>query len=49
MKPKQYEELGKGLINLANMIGGLSIINGIFGTNHINPITIFLIEKIKAH
>ena len=43
MTPKQYEELGKGLINLANMIGGLSIINGIFGTNHISPITIPLI------
>ncbi len=43
MKPKQYEELGKGLINLANMIGGLSIINGIFGTNHINPIIVILV------
>jgi len=43
MTPKQYEELGKGLINLANMIGGLSIINGIFGINHINPVIIPLV------
>jgi len=43
MKPKQYEELGKGLINLANMIGGLSVINGLFGTNHINPVIIPLV------
>ena len=43
MTPKQYEELGKGIINLANMIGGLSIINGIFGINHINPIIIPLV------
>jgi len=46
MKSKQYEELGKGLINLANIIGGLSVINGIFGVNHINPSIIPLIAYI---
>ena len=46
MKQKQYEELGKGLINLANIIGGLSVINGIFGANHINPSIIPLIAYI---
>ena len=34
MKQKQYEELGKGLINLGNLVGGFSIINGLFGNNH---------------
>jgi len=34
MKQKQYEELGKGLINLGNLVGGLSIINGLFGKTH---------------
>ena len=46
MKPKQYEELGKGLINLANILGGLSIINGIFGVNHINPVIIPIVAYI---
>jgi hypothetical protein len=43
MSPKQCEEFGKGLINLANVIGGLSIINGIFGTNHTSPVIIPLV------
>jgi len=33
---KYYEEIGKGLINLANLIGGLSIINGIFGNKNLS-------------
>ena len=46
LKPKQYEELGKGFINLANIIGGLSVINGIFGVNKIEPLIIPLVGYI---
>ena len=46
MNKRQYEELGKGFINLANMIGGLSVVNGIFGINHINPAIIPLVAYI---
>ena len=40
---KHYEEIGKGLINLANLIGGLSIINGLFGEKHLSIPEIMLI------
>ena len=48
MKQKQYEELGKGLINLGNLVGGFSIINGLFGKNHNLElgISVFLIMYI---
>jgi len=48
MKPKQYEEFGKGLINLGNLVGGLSIINGLFGKTHNLDVgvSIFLIVYI---
>jgi len=32
---KYYEKIGKGFINLANLIGGLSIINGLFGNKNL--------------
>ena len=46
MKSKQYEEVGKGFINLANIIGGLSIINGIFGIKQTSPAIIPLVAYI---
>ena len=48
MTKKQYEELGKGLINLANLIGGLSFINAMFGQKHNLPVgtLIFLLSYI---
>ena len=48
MTNKQFEELGKGSINLGNLIGGFSIINGIFGT-HLNipkEVAVFLLPYI---
>ena len=42
MNSKQYEELGKGFINLANLIGGLSFINGMFGNGHNLPIGVMI-------
>ena len=41
MSSKQYEEFGKGLINLGNGIGILSFINQMF-SNEINVVYIFL-------
>ena len=48
MIKKQYEELGKGLIGVANLIGGLSIINGLFNQNHNLPVgtAIFLVGYV---
>ena len=43
MTNKQYEELGKGFINLANLVGGLSIINGFFGKPNIPSEVIILL------
>ncbi len=45
MKRETLKELGKGLISFANLIGGLSIVNGLFGLNHNLPtyITVGLI------
>ena len=42
------KEFGKGLINLANLIGGFSVINGIFGNGSKLPlgITIFVVGYI---
>jgi hypothetical protein len=31
MKKETLKEIGKGAINLANLIGGLSVVNGFFG------------------
>ena len=33
---KYYEEIGKGFINSANLIGGLSVINQIFGNKNLS-------------
>jgi len=43
MNKKQIEELGKGFINLANLLGGLSVINGVFGKNAIDALSFVLI------
>ena len=37
MKRETLKEIGKGVINFANLVGGLSIINGFFGQNHNLP------------
>lgn len=37
MKKETLKEIGKGLINFANIVGGLSIINGFFGQGHNIP------------
>ena len=39
MKKETLKEVGKGLIAFGNLIGGLSIVNGLFGVNHnLHPI-----------
>lgn len=38
MKKETFKEFGKGLIAFGNFIGGFSIVNGFFGTNHNLPI-----------
>jgi len=43
MTKNQYIETGKGFIALANLIGGLSIINGLFGNKDISIPEIFMI------
>ncbi len=37
MKKETSKEVGKGLIAFGNLIGGLSIVNGLFGANHNLP------------
>jgi len=37
MKKETLKEIGKGLINFANIVGGLSVINGFFGMTHNIP------------
>ncbi len=37
MKRETLKEIGKGLFNFANLVGGLSIINGFFGQSHNLP------------
>ena len=39
MKKETFKELGKGLIAFGNLVGGLSIVNGLFGINHNLPFT----------
>ena len=34
MNNETLKEFGKGLIAFGNLIGGLSIVNGLFGDNH---------------
>ena len=43
MNKKQVEELGKGFINLANLLGGLSVINGVFGKEKVDILSFMLI------
>jgi len=45
MKSKTFEEFGKGLIGFANLIGGFSVINSLFGNNHNLPVgvTFFIV------
>jgi len=37
MKRETSKEVGKGFIAFGNLIGGLSIVNGLFGANHNLP------------
>ncbi len=37
MKKETSKEFGKGLVAFGNLIGGLSIVNGLFGANHNLP------------
>jgi len=48
LRKEVLKEFGKGLINLANLIGGFSVINGIFGNGSKLPlgITIFVVGYI---
>jgi len=48
MKSKTFEEFGKGLIGFANLIGGFSVINSLFGNNHNLPVgvTFFVVLYI---
>jgi len=39
MKRETLKEVGKGLIAFGNLVGGLSIVNGLFGLNHNLPTT----------
>jgi len=43
MKKNQYLETGKGFIGLANLIGGLSVINGLFTSAKLSVPEIFMI------
>ncbi len=43
MTKNQYIETGKGFIALANLIGGLSVINGLFNSKDITVPEIFMI------
>ena len=45
MKKETSKEIGKGLIGFGNLVGGLSIINGLFGSTHNAPVgvTVFII------
>jgi len=50
MKSKTFEEFGKGLLGFANLIGGFSLINTLFGNNHNLPIgiTFFVVLYITV-
>ncbi len=37
MKKETLKEFGKGLIAFGNLVGGLSVVNGLFGNNHNLP------------
>jgi len=37
MKKETLKEFGKGVIAFANLVGGLSVINGMFGVAHNLP------------
>ena len=43
MTKNQYLETGKGFIALANLIGGFSIINGLFGNKNLTLLEMFMI------
>jgi len=45
MKKETLKEIGKGFINFGNLVGGLSIINSLFGLNHnlSTGITIYIV------
>jgi hypothetical protein len=40
LKKETLKEIGKGFIAFANLIGGLSLINGLFGVNSNLPNTL---------
>ena len=48
MKGKTSEEFGKGLINFANLIGGLSLMNSFFGATYNVPIEIISVIIIYS-
>ena len=43
MTKNQYLETGKGFIALANLIGGFSIINGLFRNKNLTLLEMFMI------
>jgi len=45
MKKETVREVGKGFINFANLVGGFSIINSLFGNNHNLPtgVTVYIV------
>ncbi|GEM_PF-6798913 len=45
MEKETLKEIGKGFIALGNLIGGLSVINSLFGVAHNLPtgLTVFLV------
>ena len=48
MTKNQYFETGKGFIALANLIGGLSIINGLFGNKDLSiPQGCFMLKNLN--
>ena len=48
MKKETLKETGKGFIGFANLIGGFSIINSLFGASHNLPtgITVYVVLYI---
>jgi len=42
MKKETLKEIGKGFFGIANLVGGLSIVNGVLGKISSTPITIFI-------
>lgn len=45
MEKETLKEVGKGFINIGNLIGGLSVVNSLFGMTHNLPmgVSVFLV------